>query len=123
MAKLLYSFCISIKTNINIIHLLTNSCCFSNFLTVYHYNPDKYRIFVLLRDLLVMKNLSPETVTKYELFLKKRSIPGALNEYYKKWLRYYLDFCEKYGHPYMNEKSLMLFLDKLKNKNQLERDK
>lgn len=36
----------------------------------------------------------------------------------KKWLRYYLDFCKKYKHPYADEKSLLLFLEKLKEKRQ-----
>jgi len=91
---------------------------FSNFLTVYHYNSDKYRISVLLQDLIIMKNLTSETENKYIIFLKNRSIPGASSDHYKKWLMYYLDFCEKYGHPFMNGKSLMLFLEKLKDKNQ-----
>ena len=36
----------------------------------------------------------------------------------RKWLRYYLDFCQKYQHPYADENSLLLFLDKLLQKNQ-----
>jgi mannose/cellobiose epimerase-like protein (N-acyl-D-glucosamine 2-epimerase family) len=34
------------------------------------------------------------------------------------WLRYYLDFCQKYQHPYADDTSLELFLKKLKQKNQ-----
>jgi hypothetical protein len=42
----------------------------------------------------------------------------ALDQYVncKKWLRYYLDFCKKYTHPYAKTKSLALFLEKLKEK-------
>ena len=44
----------------------------------------------------------------------------ALDQYVncKKWLRYYLDFCKKYTHPYAKTKSLALFLEKLKEKQQ-----
>ncbi|NDY72280.1 hypothetical protein DO021_00240 [Desulfobacter hydrogenophilus] len=37
---------------------------------------------------------------------------------YRKWLRHYLDFCKKYDHGYADIKSLPLFVDKLKSKNQ-----
>ena len=36
----------------------------------------------------------------------------------RKWLRYYLDFCKKYRHPYADSASLFLFLEKLKEKKQ-----
>ena len=38
--------------------------------------------------------------------------------YYRKWLRYYLDFCGKYGRPPAEETSLGPFLEKLASKNQ-----
>jgi len=37
---------------------------------------------------------------------------------YKKWLRYYLDFCFKYNHNKTNKKTLDLFIGKLKEKKQ-----
>jgi len=37
---------------------------------------------------------------------------------YKKWLRYYLDFCEKYHVPAHHRESLPKFLDKLEEKRQ-----
>jgi len=37
---------------------------------------------------------------------------------YLKWLRYYLDFCEKYDHPPRERDALMPFLQKLASKNQ-----
>jgi len=36
----------------------------------------------------------------------------------RKWLRYYLDFCRKYGHGYLEEQSLALFAEKLLDKGQ-----
>ena len=37
---------------------------------------------------------------------------------YRKWLRFYLDFCHKYGHSYAGAESLPPFLDKLASKGQ-----
>ncbi len=41
----------------------------------------------------------------------------------RKWLRYYLDFCKKYGYAYAEPKSLGLFTGKLKEKNQSEQQR
>jgi hypothetical protein len=41
-----------------------------------------------------------------------------LGNYYKKWLRYYLDFCQKYNHPISTKESLGAFIKKLQQKNQ-----
>ena len=37
---------------------------------------------------------------------------------YRKWLCYYLDFCHKDGHGYLDKQSLGLFTGKLKDKGQ-----
>ena len=57
---------------------------------------------------------------KYDHLLLKSSVP--LKEYaaYKRWLLFYLDFCKKYTHPYVEPNSLSLFCDKLKEKRQNE---
>jgi hypothetical protein len=39
---------------------------------------------------------------------------------YRKWVRFYLHFCDKYGHDVADVGSLPLFLDKLKSKGQME---
>jgi hypothetical protein len=62
--------------------------------------------------------ISPEALTQYQSILTERSVPDGLHNYYKKWLRYYLDFCAKYSHPVVSEGSIQLFLDKLREKNQ-----
>jgi hypothetical protein len=41
-----------------------------------------------------------------------------LRNYYKKWLRYYLDFCQKYKQPISTKESLQQFIKKLQEKNQ-----
>jgi hypothetical protein len=43
-----------------------------------------------------------------------------MNKDYKKWVRYYLDYCGKYGLPIDGSKSLAQFLGKLKEKRQTE---
>jgi hypothetical protein len=42
------------------------------------------------------------------------------DNHYLKWLRYYLDFCHKYGHSESNSQSLPNFIRKLKEKRQTD---
>ena len=44
--------------------------------------------------------------SKFDEQLQIRAIPNALHGPYQKWLRYYLDFCQKYQFPPRQEKSL-----------------
>jgi hypothetical protein len=61
----------------------------------------------------------PEALQKkYERLLIQNEISADHHSDYKKWLRFYLDFCKKYQHPYANSKSLSLFLAKLEEKKQ-----
>jgi hypothetical protein len=43
-----------------------------------------------------MINIQNSVFDNYVASLKKQEIPPALHADYKKWLRYYLDFCAKY---------------------------
>ncbi len=65
-----------------------------------------------------MLNIPAALFNKYSLLLNKESVPGSVHNNYKKWLRYYLDFCHKYCHPYADEESLKYFMIKLHEKNQ-----
>ena len=61
----------------------------------------------------------PENLkARFDAFLIKSSIPVAEHNYYTKWLRYYLDFCDKYGYSASHRESLPHFIRKLKNKRQ-----
>jgi integron integrase len=61
----------------------------------------------------------PEALQKkYNLLLMNSDISPDQYGHSKKWLRYYLDFCKKYSQEYAEAKSLLLFLEKLKKKNQ-----
>ena len=57
---------------------------------------------------------------KFDAQLADRRVPEAQWGEYRKWLRYYLDFCHKYSHPYASVESLPPFLEKLASKNQTE---
>lgn len=65
-----------------------------------------------------MLNIPAALFNKYSLLLNKKSVPVSVHNNYKKWLRYYLDFCHKYCHPYADEESLKYFMVKLHEKNQ-----
>jgi len=67
-----------------------------------------------------MLNIPPELLTRYVAFLEKRAVPSSQYNDYKKWLRYYLDYCHKYALPVGGSKSLTQFLGKLKEKKQSE---
>jgi integron integrase len=65
-----------------------------------------------------MLKIPEPLLKKYDRLLANSGTPP--NEYvaYKKWLRFYLDFCKKYSHAYADPKSLCFFLDKLRTKKQ-----
>ena len=55
---------------------------------------------------------------QFEEYLRNRVIPNSLQGAYKKWLRYYLDFCRRYNFSTMHKKSLPRFIRKLQEKKQ-----
>jgi hypothetical protein len=57
---------------------------------------------------------------RYEEALGAASIGPELRTDYRKWLRFYLDFCGKYDHPATSASSVPLFMAKLAEKNQSE---
>ena len=67
-----------------------------------------------------MKQIPPKISTLYNGHLNIKAIPKKENFNYRKWLRYYLDFCFKYNNNQLNKNSLNLFIEKLKEKKQTE---
>lgn len=66
----------------------------------------------------------PDTVfSHYESILKKRDVPLPCYPDYKKWLRYYLDFCAKHPLPDSKSERIKLFNEKLRQKNQSEKQR
>ena len=54
----------------------------------------------------------------FQSWLVKKSIAPKYHVHYGRWLRFYLDFCKKYGRPYAHAESLDDFLKKLLEKRQ-----
>ena len=59
-----------------------------------------------------------EVFVRYLEYLSKRGISTVHQGQYKKWLRYYLDFCDKYPVPVANSDRIRLFCKKLQEKKQ-----
>lgn len=59
-----------------------------------------------------------DILTLYEAVLKKRAVPAFSHAEYKKWLRYYLDFCGKYPLPDSKSERVKQFINKLRDKKQ-----
>ncbi len=55
---------------------------------------------------------------QFEIYLKNNAIPGRSQGVYKKWLQYYLDFCQKYNFFPKHQESLPKFIQKLQEKRQ-----
>lgn len=63
----------------------------------------------------------PKNVNKhYNNILIEKQLSSEDQFFCKKWLRFYWDFCHKYNHNAFIEDSLPLFLEKLKQKGQVE---
>ena len=65
-----------------------------------------------------MKTLSPVLLASFDQAMKVTGVPLKLQMDYRKWLRFYLDFCLKYPHPPRDPASLEPFMQKLALKNQ-----
>ncbi len=65
-----------------------------------------------------MLNLPDELLRQFNLILDQGSYPENSQHFYRKWLRFYWDFCKKYGHDPFHRSSLPLFLEKLEQKGQ-----
>ena len=65
-----------------------------------------------------MLNIPSSLQTQFEAYLQEKPIPKNNQAAYQKWLRYYLDFCQKYNFPQTQRGSLTHFLAKLQEKKQ-----
>ena len=65
-----------------------------------------------------MLNLPSTMQTQFVVFLRNQAVPNEAHASHLKWLRYGLDFCEKYHFPQAQTNSLSHFLDKLHQKKQ-----
>ena len=65
-----------------------------------------------------MKQIPQDIVTRFRESLDKKAVPKELYPHYKKWLRHYLDFNQKYQYDPSNRETLHHFIEKLRSKNQ-----
>ena len=70
-----------------------------------------------------MKQIPQPTKGRYEALLAQHHIPKMDHPNHLNWLRYYLDFCQKYDFNEGDKKSLPQFIKKLKAKKQTEQQK
>jgi integron integrase len=65
-----------------------------------------------------MGTISQELSNKFDYQLDKNQVPSKDYSLFKKWLRYYINFCTKYGHDSKHQDSLPRFINKLREKKQ-----
>ncbi len=65
-----------------------------------------------------MLNIPNHILPHYEAILKKKIMNVSRHADFKKWLRYFLDFCNKYSLPDSKSEQVSLFIEKLRKKNQ-----
>ena len=65
-----------------------------------------------------MQQVPADIWAAFERRLDQAQVPANQRPDYHKWVRFYLDFCTKYGHSPALPTSLGPFLNKLAAKNQ-----
>lgn len=68
-----------------------------------------------------MKNIPPDLENSFKNLLEQESVSNQVRIEYRKYLRYYLDFCRKYSFDQSDQTSLAHFIKKLREKNQTDR--
>ncbi len=67
-----------------------------------------------------MRKIPAALNVQFDALLVKNKIPQKFHSHYLKWLRYYLDFCQRYRFSESNSPSLPNFIRKLKEKRQTD---
>lgn len=65
-----------------------------------------------------MKQIPSNIKVLYDAHLKNKAISKSAHFHYRKRLRYYLDFCDKYHLNELKKEHLVQFIEKLKDKKQ-----
>ena len=65
-----------------------------------------------------MRPIPPEVGAAFERRMDEARVPRPERSDYRKWVRFYFHFCDKYGHPAAAAGSRGPFLAKLASKNQ-----
>lgn len=67
-----------------------------------------------------MKKIPPDLEYRFKTLLEQESFSKQLQIDYQKWLRFYLDFCQKYSFVQSEQNSLDHFIKKLQEKKQTD---
>ncbi len=67
-----------------------------------------------------MIQINSNFIARYFAFIGPEGVAKGQLNYYLKWLRYYLDFCQKFGFNRRDSGALPAFIEKLREKNQAE---
>ncbi|NVM23057.1 MAG: hypothetical protein HWN68_14900 [Desulfobacterales bacterium] len=67
-----------------------------------------------------MRKIPAALNAQFNALLVKNKIPQRFHNHYLKWLRYYLDFCQRYRFSESNSQGLPNFIRKLKEKRQTD---
>ena len=59
-------------------------------------------------------------LARFNKALLQSEVPVSFHVHYRKWLRYFLDFCRKYPPPDAKSEQIRLFIEKLRSKNQTQ---
>ncbi len=65
-----------------------------------------------------MISVPSDIMARFQVSMDQKPVPIQHQPYYKKWFRFYWDFCHKYHHPVSKNKSLIFFVEKLRHKKQ-----
>jgi integron integrase len=69
-----------------------------------------------------MQSIPDDILLHFDTLLVQKSVPSALHDDYRKWLRYYLDFSTKYRLPDEKSEKVRLFIKKMRSKGKIGKD-
>ena len=72
------------------------------------------------KEFLPVLTIPSDLQSRYDASLARNEVAEYQRPHYRRWLRFYLDFCAKYEHPARERESVRAFLRKLRDKGQAE---
>jgi len=69
-----------------------------------------------------MQPIPEDTLTQFNAVLAQKAITSTLQDEYRKWLKYYLDFRVKYPPPDIKSEQVRLFIEKMRSKGKSGKD-
>lgn len=67
-----------------------------------------------------MLKIPTHLLRQYKTFIAQKGVSPREQQYYVKWMRFFLDFCHKYNFRSESNASLPAFIEKLREKKQSE---